>query len=76
MAVAERIRLAIMTHPEMIEDVETTITICAGVVSTDTYPDADPEMLISLAEKALLSARSAGNNTVVQAMPGQPDLII
>ncbi|MFZ6693232.1 GGDEF domain-containing protein [Undibacterium sp. SXout20W] len=76
MAVAERIRLAIMTHPEMIEDVETTITICAGVVSTDTYPDADPEMLISLAEKALLSARSAGNNTVVQAMPGQPDMII
>ena len=76
MAVAERIRLAIMTHPELINEVETVITICAGVVSTDTYPDADPEMLISLAEKALLSARSAGNNTVVQAMPGQPDLII
>ncbi|MFZ6689958.1 GGDEF domain-containing protein [Undibacterium sp. SXout11W] len=76
MAVTERIRLAIMTHPELIENVETTMTICAGVVSTDTYPDADPEVLISLAEKALLSARSAGNNTVVQAMPGQPDLII
>jgi len=76
MAVAERIRLAIKVHPEMIQETETTISICAGVVSTDTYPDADPEMLISLAEKALLSARSAGNNTVVQAMPGQPDLII
>ncbi|MFZ6848418.1 GGDEF domain-containing protein [Undibacterium sp. RuRC25W] len=75
-AVAERVRLAIKTHPEVIQDTEMTISICAGVVSTDTYPDADPEMLISLAEKALLSARSAGNNTVVQAMPGQPDLII
>lgn len=75
-AVTERIRLAIMTHPEVIENVETAMTICSGVVSTDTFPDADPEMLISLAEKALLSARSAGNNTVVQAMPGQPDLII
>lgn len=75
-AVAERIRLSIMTHPEKVESEETAVTVCIGVVSSDIFPDADPETLISLAEKALLSAKNAGNNTVVQAMPGQPDIMI
>jgi len=75
-AVAERVRLAIMTHPEWLDNVETKVTVCAGFVSTDAFPDADPESLLSLAEKALLSAKNAGNNSVVQAKPGQPDMVI
>ncbi|MBI3285936.1 MAG: diguanylate cyclase [Burkholderiales bacterium] len=75
-AVAERIRLAVMMHPDTIENEETVLTISAGAVSTDIFPDAEPELLISLAEKALLSARSAGNNCVVQATPAQPDILI
>jgi diguanylate cyclase (GGDEF)-like protein len=76
MAVAERIRLSVMMHSEWIENAEVSLTVCVGLASTDVYPDADPEILISLAEKALLSAKRAGNNTVVQATPGQPDMMI
>lgn len=75
-AVAERIRLTIMCHPETIEEKLVELTITAGVASTDIFPDAEPEIFISYAEKALFSARNAGNNRVVQAMPVQPDIII
>ncbi|MFZ6774234.1 GGDEF domain-containing protein [Undibacterium sp. SXout7W] len=75
-AVGERIRLAIMMHPETIENEQAALTMSAGAVSTDIFPDAEPELLISLAEKALLSARTAGNNCVVMAKPAQPDMII
>lgn len=75
-AVGERIRASVMMHPETIGDQETGLTISAGTASTDLFPDAEPEVLISLAEKALLSARNAGNNCVVQATPAQPDMII
>ncbi|MFZ6644132.1 GGDEF domain-containing protein [Undibacterium sp. TJN25] len=75
-AVAERIRLAVLTHPDTIGDEQIAMTVSAGMISTDTFPDTDPETLISLAEKALLSAKSAGNNRVVQATPVQPDFTI
>jgi diguanylate cyclase (GGDEF)-like protein len=75
-AVAERIRLTIMTNPEEIDEASLPLTISAGIVSTDTFPDAEPEILISYAEKALLSAKTAGNNRVVSAMVEQPDIII
>jgi diguanylate cyclase (GGDEF)-like protein len=75
-AVAERIRLTIMSHPESIQDTRFELTISAGIVSTDTFPDVQPEILISCAEKALISARKAGSNRVVQAMPTQPDILI
>jgi len=77
-AVAERIRLTIMAHPEVIENEEnsTVLTISAGVVATDVFPDADPETLINIAEKALLSAKKAGTNRVAKAMPAQPDKIV
>ncbi len=71
-AVAERIRLAVMMHPEPVNQVPTKLTVCTGTVSTDAFPDADPEALVGLAERALLSAKRAGNNSVVQAEPGQP----
>ena len=76
MAVAERIRLTIKMHSEWIENAGISLTVCIGLASTDVHRDEDPEILISLAEKALLSAKRAGNNTVVQAMPGQPDMMI
>ncbi|MFZ6748301.1 GGDEF domain-containing protein [Undibacterium sp. Ren11W] len=75
-AVAERIRLTIMSNPEEIDAASIDLTISAGIVSTDTFPDAEPEILISYAEKALLSAKTAGNNRVVPAIAEQPDIII
>ncbi|MDO8701783.1 MAG: diguanylate cyclase [Undibacterium sp.] len=75
-AVAERIRLSIMSHPDTIDEKSIDLTISAGIISTDIFPDAEPEALIAYAEKALLSARNAGNNRVVQAMPEQPDITI
>ncbi|MBC3906329.1 MULTISPECIES: GGDEF domain-containing protein [Undibacterium] len=75
-AVGERIRASVMMHPENIDSVNAALTISAGTASTDIFPEAEPETLVSLAEKALLSARNAGNNCVVQATPVQPDMII
>ncbi|MFZ6656166.1 GGDEF domain-containing protein [Undibacterium sp. TJN19] len=75
-AVGERIRSSVMMHPENVNDQDIGLTISAGSASTDIFPDVEPEVLISLAEKALLSARNAGNNCVVQATPAQPDMII
>ncbi|MFZ6672297.1 GGDEF domain-containing protein [Undibacterium sp. Xuan67W] len=75
-AVAERIRIGVMSHPDQIEGELVQLTISAGIVSTDMYPNAEPEILISLAEKALLSAKNAGNNHVAQASFAQPDIII
>jgi diguanylate cyclase (GGDEF)-like protein len=75
-AVAERIRLAVMSHPEAVESEQINLTLTAGLASTDTFPSAEAEVLISLAEKALISARSNGINRVVQATPGQADLTI
>ncbi|MFZ6744645.1 GGDEF domain-containing protein [Undibacterium sp. JH2W] len=75
-AVGERIRASVLMHPEKIDEVDTALTISAGTASTDIFPEVEPETLVSLAEKALLSARNAGNNCVVQATPAQPDMII
>jgi diguanylate cyclase (GGDEF)-like protein len=75
-AVAERIRLSILSHPDTIDEKVVDLTISSGIISTDTFPDAEPELLITLAEKALLSAKNAGNNCVVQAVPEQTDITI
>ena len=68
-AVAERIRLSVMSHPDTINDKAIVLTISAGIISTDLFPNTEPEVLITQAEKALLSARNLGNNRVVQATP-------
>ena len=75
-AVAERIRLSIFSHPDHLDEKSIGLTMSAGVISTDTFPGVEPEVLMTLAEKALLSAKNAGNNCVVQAVPEQPDTII
>lgn len=69
LAVAERMRLAIMAHPEAIGAAKLQLTVSAGTVSTDTFPAASPEELIDHAEKALASAKKTGRNCVIQAIP-------
>ena len=69
MAVAERMRQAIASQPEVIGSVARNLTISAGVASTDVFPSATTEELISRADMALYAAKDAGRNRVVKATP-------
>ncbi|HZW14354.1 MAG TPA: sensor domain-containing diguanylate cyclase [Noviherbaspirillum sp.] len=68
-AVAERMRLAIAAQPEAIGTTALSLTISAGVASTDMFPTATTEELISRADIALYAAKDAGRNRVVKATP-------
>lgn len=67
MAIAERMRLAVASHGEIIGDVELRLTISAGVASTEQFPHSSTEELISRADAALYAAKDAGRNCVVKA---------
>lgn len=69
MAVAERMRAAIASQPEAIGGVPFALTISAGVASTDVFPTATTEELISRADVALYAAKDGGRNRVVKAKP-------
>lgn len=68
-AVAERMRVAVASQPETIAGVALNLTISAGVASTDLFPTATTEELISRADVALYAAKDAGRNRVVKAVP-------
>lgn len=73
-AVAERIRLAVISRPEMVEDENVIIEISMGISSTSIFPNVSPEALVKNAEKALLAARRLESNSIVQAEAGQLDI--
>lgn len=70
MAIAERMRQAVASQQETVNGAELRLTISAGVASTDQFPQASAEELISRADGALYAAKDAGRNCVVQAVPG------
>lgn len=69
MAVAERMRATIAAQPESINGVAMRLTISAGIASTDLFPSATTEDLISKADVALYAAKDAGRNRVITATP-------
>ena len=75
-AVAERIRLSIISHPEVIESETRNISVCIGSISSDIFPDIAPDLFINFAEKALQTARSVEHNRIVQASPEQTDNLL
>jgi diguanylate cyclase (GGDEF)-like protein len=76
LAVAERIRLSVITHPESVEDETLEIKLSIGIASTSVFPQVTPDVFISYAEKALLAARRLEHNPIVQASPEQIDIIL
>lgn len=70
-AVAERISLSIVANPEVLETETITVSASIGAVSSNIFPNLAPEVFISYAEKALLSARAVEHNRIVQASPEQ-----
>jgi diguanylate cyclase (GGDEF)-like protein len=75
MAVAERMRRAIAEQPEVIGGATFNLSISAGVASTEIFPAATAEELISRADVALYAAKDAGRNCVMQANPMAADLL-
>ncbi|MFC6520809.1 diguanylate cyclase [Undibacterium arcticum] len=69
MAVAERMRLAVMSQVEQIGNTALKLTVSCGTVSTDRFPSATTEELIIQADCALRAAKQGGRNCVVQAVP-------
>ena len=75
-AVAERIRLTIVSHPEVLESETLNISSCIGSISSNIFPDSPPDLFIKFAEKALQTARNVEHNRIVQATPEQSDNLL
>ncbi len=73
-AVAERIRLSVLTHQEKLGDQTVDVSISIGISSTSVFNHHDSNTLISLAERALRNARQSGIK-IVQASPDDNEII-
>ncbi|MGZ5819077.1 MAG: sensor domain-containing diguanylate cyclase [Burkholderiaceae bacterium] len=69
MSVAERMRREVAAEPVAVGGATLSLTISAGIASTDIFSSATTEELISRADIALYAAKDAGRNRVVQATP-------
>jgi diguanylate cyclase (GGDEF)-like protein len=69
MSVAERMRREVAASSVVVGGATFNLTISAGIASTDLFPSASTEELISRADVALYAAKDAGRNRVVQATP-------
>ena len=67
--VADRLNNTIKMHPESAGETTISITICSGTVSSDKFPAAGADELISRANAALSSAQKMGHNSIAQAIP-------
>lgn len=67
LAVAERMRETIAAHAENVGQATINLTISAGVSSTETFPNATTDELISRADIALYRAKDLGRNRVICA---------
>lgn len=69
MSVADRMRREVAASPVLVGNATFNLTISGGIASTDLFPSATTEELISRADVALYAAKDAGRNRVVQATP-------
>ena len=67
LSVAERMRATIAEHDERIGHAMVKLTISAGIASTEVFPQATTEELISRADVALYKAKDSGRNKVICA---------
>lgn len=67
--IAERMRQTILSEPERVGDDTVALTLAMGAVSTDLYPGAAIEDLVTLADEARRNAKKQGVNRIIQAKP-------
>lgn len=67
--VAERIRQVVMNQPEYIAEQEIKLVASVGTVSTDLFPQATIDDLITQADLAQRKAKKAGPNRAIHAQP-------
>lgn len=72
-AVAERIRLSVLTHQEKLGDKTIVTKMSIGVASTTVFPTASPDEMIKFAERALRTAR-VEHLGIVQAAPEDSEI--
>lgn len=67
--IADRMRQAVLAEPESVGETAVPLALAMGAVSTDLFPAAAIEDLITLADDARRLAKQHGGNRLVQAKP-------
>lgn len=70
-AVTERVRLAVLTNSDKIDEQLVETSVSAGIISTDAIPERDAETLLQLVEKAYLAAKKDSPSSVGSAAQEQ-----